>query len=528
MPRRRAIATILLAGSVVSAGVAQRQDAPFQVEEATIAAVHAAFKGGTLTCRRLVELYLARIKAYEDGGPRLNAITTVNPQVLKSAAALDARWQQSGPAGPLHCIPVLLKDNINTADMPTTSGSAILRNAIPREDAPIVTSLKRAGALILGKASLGELAAGSYNTVDGQQLNPYNFRRNPGGSSSGSAVAVAANLTMVAVGTDTFTSVRAPAALTGIVGLRPTTGLVSGKGIAPRKENVDTAGPMARTVTDAAILLNALAASGTDFTRELRAGALKGARVGVVRDFFGGDPEVDALATAAVARMESLGASTVEVRLDPEFLERYVRNALTNVYPVLMYRFRESWEAYLDTSFGPGVPKTVAEWVRIYETELAKAPIPAAIGGFSAHAVLKESLAHSSKEPAYGQMIDTVLPALTKAKLALFQQHNVDALVFPYAAAFAGPIRNPVQSLEDPAYVPAPGRPNPSTLGGYSSVGFPMLVVPMGLGSQGLPMGLAIMGRPREEARILGYAYDYEQATRLRRPSPLVPPLPGG
>ena len=545
MTRRHAITTLLLAGALAAIGAAQRRDA-FQVEEATIASAHEAFRAGTLTCRQLVGLYLERIRAYEDGGPRLNAITTVNPGALEAADALDAQWQRSGPAGPLHCIPVLLKDNINTADMPTTSGSAILKNAVPREDAPLVRRLRAAGALILGKASMGELAAGSYNTIDGQQLNPYNFRRNPGGSSSGSAVAVAGNLTMLAVGTDTFTSVRAPSALTGIVGLRPTTGLISRTGIAPRKHNVDTAGPMARTVTDAAIMLNTLAApdradtmstdvfarypaagkSGqgyADFTRHLRTGALEGARIGVVRDFFGGDPEIDALAQTAVARMAALGARVLDVKLDPEFLERNVQGALTNLYPVLMYPFRESWEAYLTSSFGSGVPKSVDEWVRIYETELSKAAIPAAVGGFSAHAVMKESLARSSKDPAYGEMINSTLPALTKAKLAIFEQHKVDVLVFPYAAAFAGPIRNPMQNVEDPAFVAAPGRPNPSTLSGYSSVGLPMIVVPMGFGKQGLPMGLAITGRPYDEGRILGYAYSFEQATKHRRPSALVP-----
>jgi amidase len=541
---------LLLSGSTSLAAAQNPPASGFRLLEATIADIHAAFSAGTLTCRQLVGLYLDRIRAYEDGGPRLNAITTVNPKALEAAAALDAQRQSSVRMGSLHCIPILLKDNINTADMPTSAGSAVLRNSVPHEDAPIVTALRNAGALILGKAAMGELAASSYNTIDGQAVNPYNFKRQTGGSSSGSGAAVAANFTALAVGTDTLTSVRAPAAFNGIVGLRPTTGLISRNGIAPRKLNVDTAGPMARTVTDAAKLLNVLAAPDpadplsvevfsqypaagkaggryADFTQHLKKGSLKGARIGVVQDFFGGDPEIDTLARASVAKMEALGAQIVEVRFDPDFLDRYVRNGIGNLTKILMYRFREGWEAYLAT-LGPDVPKTVAAWVTIYETELAKAPLPPETTGLApAITVLKESLAHAANEPAYQDMINNVLPNLTRLKLAIYEQHGVDALVFPYQPTFAAPINNPVQKVNDPTFVAAPGRPNPANLGGYSSIGFPMIIVPMGFGTQGLPMGIAIMGRPYDEGRIIGYAYDYEQATIMRHPPPLLPSLPG-
>jgi amidase len=520
---------------------------PFRLQEATVADIQAAFKAGTLTCRQLVGLYLERIHAYEDGGPRLNAITTVNPRALEAAATLDRQWRLSGPAGPLHCIPVLLKDNINTADMPTTSGSAILKNSVPRDDATIVKALRSAGALILGKASMGELAAHPYNTIDGPQRNPYHFKRTPGGSSSGSAAAVAADLTALAVGTDTFTSVRSPAAFCGIVGMRPTTGLISRAGIAPRKANIDTPGPMARTVTDAAILLNILARSDpadplslhvhseypaaakagrgyVDFTRYLKTGSLQQVRLGVVEDFFGGDPEVDTLARTALVKMHALGAQLVEVRLDPDFVNKYIRNVRTTLMPILMYPFREDWESYLAT-FGPDVPKTVAEWVNIYETDLATSPLPPAIGPGHALTILRESLGHSADEPAYQDMINNVLPELTRLKLAIYERHKVDALVFPYQPAFAAPISTPVETVSDPSYVAARDRLVPNHLGGYSSIGFPMIVVPIGFGTQGLPMGIAFMGRPYEEGRLLAYAYDYEQASRMRRPSPLLPPL---
>src|SRR6185295_1446858 len=239
-----ALPTIALIVSTETTALGQARPAPFRLEEATIADVHAAFKAGTLTCRQLVSQYIDRIHAYSDSGPKLNALNSVNPKALEIADALDAEWRRSGPSGPLHCIPVLLKDEINTADMPTTLGSAVLKGAIPLNDAYLVTRLKKAGAIILGKNVMSDLAGGSH-TLRGTPRNPYNPNRSPGGSSTGSGVSVAANLTMLSVGEDTLTSVRTPAAVTGIVGLRPTTGLISRKGMEPRKWNIDTAGPMA-------------------------------------------------------------------------------------------------------------------------------------------------------------------------------------------------------------------------------------------------------------------------------------------
>ena len=237
----------------------------FKLEEATIADIGTALREGTITCQQLVKLYLNRIAAYDDGDPlqvppdKINSIITLNPRALETAAAMDRKMRWSRVQGPLHCIPVLLKDNIDTFDMPTSNGSIILKDAIPPDDAYIADALRDAGALILGKAAMGEFAGGSYNTVSGQTINPYNFKRQTGGSSSGSGAAVAANFAVLAVGTDTSTSVRGPSAFNGIVGLRPTTGLISRGGIAPKNLTFDTAGPMARTVTDMAILLSAIA-----------------------------------------------------------------------------------------------------------------------------------------------------------------------------------------------------------------------------------------------------------------------------
>ncbi|RKN12115.1 amidase family protein [Streptomyces radicis] len=514
----------------------------FDLEEATVADIAAAYDSRELTCVELTEMYLARIAAHEDGGARLNSITTVNPDALRAAEEVDRERRRRGRRGPLHGIPVLLKDNVDTRDMATSNGSVILRDSVPPDDAFIARALRRQGALILGKASMGEFAGGSYNTIDGQVVNPYNAKRNTGGSSAGSGAAIAANLAVLAIGTDTSTSVRGPASFCGLVGLRPTTGLISRDGIAPKNLTFDTAGPMARTVTDTALLFSAVAGldpadplsvevygdypgplrrkaarGDLDHTRYLRRRSLRGARLGVVRDFFGGDPEIDALADDALDTLRSLGARLVDITLDPEFVEFYITGGGANIRDVADYRFKEDWEGYLAT-LGPEVPKTVEEFVHIYETEVNASPLPVED---SVMELLTTSLTTSTDAPAYRDLMRRVLPEATRLKLAMFDRHRLDAMVFPYESSFAAPIRSPVFSVDDPTHVPS-SRPRPSTFAGYSSVGFPGIVVPMGFGAQGLPMTLSFMGRPYSEGQLLGYAYDYEQESLWRAaPAPL-------
>ena len=511
--------------------------AVFTLEEATIADITAVFDAGALTCQQLTQLYLNRIAAYDENGPRLNSIITVNPLALDTAQTLDEERASTGPRSELHCIPVLLKDNIDTDDMPTSNGSVILKDAIPPDDAYIAKALRDAGALILAKTSMGEFAGGSYTSVDGQTVNPYNVLRSTGGSSSGSGASVGANFTVLAIGTDTSTSVRGPASFNGIVGLRPTTGLISRDGIAPKNLNFDTAGPMARTVTDMAMLLTVIAgpdpadADGLslrvydahpdgsdrlDYTQFLERGSLQGARLGVARDYFGGDPEVDALAETAIATMKALGAEIVDpVTFDGSFVDEVRR--------IADYRFKTDWELYLAT-FGPEVPKTVDEFLELYDTEVAASAFPAEESVLD---LLRRGSVTSPDHPDYVNLIENVLPMNTQLKLELFETHGLDALVFPYNASFAAPINNPNFTADDPTHVPSRDIRSPSTLAGYSSVGFPGIVVPMGFGSQGLPMTISLMGRPYDEGKLIGYAYDYEQATMMRQSSPLVPPLPG-
>jgi amidase len=540
-PKRALLMISVLLATFQAAPVAAQPSA-FHLEEATIADIHAAFRAGTLTCTNLTQMYLDRILAYDKQGPNINSIITINTLALQTAAEMDRAWAASGPTGPLHCIPVLLKDNVNTWDMPTSNGSWILRDAIAPDDASIAAALRSAGALILAKASMGEFAGGSYNSVTGQVTNPYHLKRQTGGSSAGSGAAIAANFGVLAIGTDTSTSVRGPSAYNGIVGLRPTTGLISRDGIAPKNINFDSAGPMARTVADVAAMYSVVAFPdpadadglsqqlfaehpelvGLDYTRFLRRGALRGARLGAIRDFWGGDPEIDALADAAIARMRALGAEIVEIDLDPEFLNFFVVNGGPNIRTIADYRFQPDWEGYLAT-FGPEVPKTVADFIAIYENVVSKSPLPVEDSVMS---LLRRSIVTSTDDPAYINLMENLLPAATEFKMKLFEQYRLDALVFPYQTSFGGPISNPAFSIPDDTFVRS-NRPQPTIFAPYSSVGFPGLVVPMGFGSQGLPMDISFMGKPFEEGKLLSYGYDYEQATKLRAPSPLVPPLPG-
>ncbi len=529
----------------LSAGLSAAENT-FRLEETTIAEIRKAVAAGALSSEKLVELYVARIAAYDRAGPRLNSIIYINPNAKAEAAALDKERADKGPRGPLHGIPVLLKDNIDVANMATTNGSAVMKDAVPSEDGSITKALRAAGVVILGKAAMGEFAGGSYNSVRGQTLNPYNLKRATGGSSSGSGAAISANFAVLAVGTDTSTSVRGPASYTGIVGLRPTTGLISRAGIAPKNLNFDSAGPMARNVTDLALMLNVLAfpdpkdaksvevwnevakidptaKNGADFTRALDRDALKGRKLGVLRDLFEGDPEITALAEKAIATMKEQGATTVDIRLDAAFIEAHLKSGVRKTRALSDYRFRADWEQYLATFKSSKMPKTVAEFVKVYETEVAPSPLPVEESVMN---LLKTSLKTSTDAPEYKDFIENAMPRATTEKLAVFEKYGVDALVFPYVPTFAQPIKNPVYTIDDPAFVNSEA-PVPATMAGYSSVGFPSIVVPMGFGSQGLPMTITFFGKPYEEKKIIGFAYAYEQASNLRRPSKLVPPLDG-
>ncbi len=493
-----------------------------------------------------MQLYLDRIGAYDKAGAKIDAIITVNPKAKEDAAALDRERAEKGACGPLHGIPVLLKDNVDTFDMPTSNGSAIMKDAIPPKDAPIAKALRDAGAIIHGKSAMGEFAGGSYNSVTGQTINPFHLKRNTGGSSSGSGAAISANFAVLAIGTDTSTSVRGPSSCTGIVGLRPTTGLIPRSGIAPKNLNFDSAGPMARSVTDVTLMLNVVAlgdasdplnvevwaevdkrdpsaSNGVDYTKALDPNAIKSKKFGIARDLFEGDPEIVALAEKAVEDIRKLGGETVEVKFEANFIENHLHGGVRKMRDLSDYRFREDWEKYLATFTSPKVPKTIAEFIHIYETEVMKSPLPVEE---SVMRLLKTSLTTSTSAPECKEFLETLMPQWTAEKLAVFDRYGIDALVFPYVPTFAQPINNPADKIDDPTFVKSDAAV-PATMGGYSSVGFPSIVVPMGYGTQGLPMTITFFAKPYEESKVIGFAYAYEQATKHRKPSALVPPLSG-
>src|SRR6058998_1029338 len=325
---------VLLALSFLVTGMLAAQQ-NFVPEEATISATHTAFAAGKINCVQLVRAYLNRIEAYDHSGPSLNAIITINPKALETAAEMDrVAAANTTTLRPLHCIPVILKDNYDTADMPTTGGSVTLAESIPPRDAFVVRKLREAGALILAKANLMELARGgtTVSSLGGQTRNPYDLSRTPGGSSGGTGAAIAASFAIGGTGSDTGQSIRSPASAQSLVGLRPTRGLISRIGIIPLSTTQDEAGPITRTVEDAARMLDVMAGYDPDdpitafgvpkipktYTAFLDRDGLKGARIGVLMDFFGHDPihrEVNAVVESAIANMKSIGAEIVRVSL---------------------------------------------------------------------------------------------------------------------------------------------------------------------------------------------------------------------
>jgi amidase len=488
------------------------------VVEASVAGLQEAMASGRTSSKALVAQSLARIKAIDKAGPRLNAVIELNPEAAAIAAALDRERKAGRVRGPLHGIPVLLKDNIATADrMQTTAGSLALVGVKPPRDAFVVAKLREAGAVILGKTNLSEWAnirstrsTSGWSARGGLTRNPYALDRNTSGSSSGSGAAIAASLAVVAVGTETDGSITSPAGVNGIVGIKPTVGLVSRAGIIPIAHSQDTAGPMARTVADAAALLAAMAGSdprdpetadasvrAADYVAALDAGALKGARIGVLRSQLA-LPRNDLVAAEiekALEAMRAQGAILVDIPELPN-AGRYGQSELE----VLLYELKADMAAYL-AEYAPGAPvKTLADLIAFNERNKAK-EMPyfgqelflraEAKGGLDSKEYLDALAANRRLSRAEG--IDKALA-----------DHNVEALVAP---------TNQPAWLTDFIKGDASG-------GGFAQAaavaGYPHVTVPAGY-VQGLPVGLSFVGTAWSEARLIALAYAFEQATKARR-----------
>jgi amidase len=483
-------------------------------QEVTIADIQTAIRSKEVSCRQLVQMYLDRIEAYDKQGPALNAIILVNPKALATADTLDARFAQSGVVGPLHCVPMIVKDNYDTVDMPTTAGSLSLKGSIPPSDAFMVRQLREAGAIILAKSNLAEFARSPYETVNsllpGHTRNPYALDRVPAGSSGGTAAAVAASFGAAGLGTDTGNSIRGPASHTSLVGIRPTLGLTSRDGIVPLFLSRDTGGPMARTVADAAAVLDVV--SGTDpadavtapaqggrpptYLSSLDKDGLRGARIGVLRQFLAGpdpDPEILQLFEQALVDMKQQGAEIVEGIGVPDIPTSQLG----------CDRFKHDINQYL-AHLGQTAPvKTLAD---IIASQKFYPPLEKTFLDSEAQLPPDQNPKCRVGDENARRLDQGVIEAMGGAQL--------DALVYPTW-------NNPPRLIGD---LNSPHGNNSNRIAPHT--GFPALTVPMGFARGMLPAGLQILGRPWSEPTLIRIAYGYEQATQHRRPPASTPPLP--
>ncbi|MGO9605502.1 MAG: amidase family protein [Candidatus Binataceae bacterium] len=525
----------LLCVAVGCGGGGGSSNLPFQVDETSIAEVEAAFKTGNLTCHHLVQAYLDKIAAFNHVGPALNPILETNPDALSIADSLDAAFAKSGSVGPLHCVPTILKDNNNSGDrMHTTAGSLTMGDFVASTDAFVVAKLRAAGAVFIAKANMDEWAFGlsGYSSRGGQTLDPYKLDRIPGGSSGGSAVAIAANLGLIATGTDTSGSIRIPGAFNGVVGLKPTLGLVARSGIVPISHYFDVLGPMTRSVADTATMLGVLtgvdpndpqsaASAGhffTDYTQFLTRDGFSAARLSVLRSalgaqFSGQNAEVDAAMQRALAVIQHHGGTLVDpVDVSPDISGDDLLDALTvlgsQAFPndVAQYFSSFAIEAPVQSLtdivaasevFGPNVVKNLA--------------------------TLQGILAAPPPDTAMVQAALQTQAALLDAMNAAMDAADIDALVFPTMLCPASTLPGVVDNDYQCASAPPMPFPFNSTFGSdpiviASITGLPEITVPMGFTSDGLPIALSFLGRAWSEPTLIKFAYAFEQATHDRRP----------
>lgn len=488
------------------------------LDEASIADLNAAFRAGSLTSEQLVQLFLARIDRYDKRGPALRAIISLNPKALETARQLDAERKTKGARSALHGIPIIVKDNIDTSDMATTAGSIMLKGSVPPDDAFLVKRLREAGAIMLGKANLSEFASGrAASSLGGQMKNPHDLLRTPLGSSGGSGIAVASAFTVLAVGTDTGGSVRLPASANGIVGLKPTHGLISCDGVVPLAPTLDTAGPMARSVHDVAVALGVMAGVDPndtatkkseshierDYTKFLRSDGLKGARLGIARDFMGFDPDVDWAAEAALVAIRRAGGTVVDVQLP-----KWLLDSKGEFYNAIRYpEFAAFIPGYLKT-LGVAYPKNIEELLARATEVHAFGPDGAGPNPNRWTMMKREAASAKLDDYNYTSVRDHALAMIRAVFEGIFRSQNLDAIVYP-----TQPRRAPL--LSAPPDPPGGVRESPMNLANLT--GFPDLAVPAGFTTDGLPVTLSFLGPAFSEPRLLSIGYSFEQETQARR-----------
>src|ERR1700716_1757233 len=495
-------------------------DRSFHLMETSIADIHNAMLAGTLTCHNLVQQYLDRIHAYDQQGPAVNSMLYINPASLKQADAFDQDFRRTHKLKPLGCIPIVLKDNFDTADMPTTAGSLMLKGAQPEKDAFAVKRLRDAGAIILGKANLQEFASGgiSVSSLGGQVKNPYDLTRTPGGSSGGTGAAVAANFAAAGTGSDTGGSIRSPASATSLVGLRPTRGLISRDGIVPVSFTQDTIGPMTRTVADTAAVLDAMVGYDPNdpvtalsvgnipktYTAFLQNG-LKGARLGVLANLFGSGPEyeeVNKVIAKAIDALKQQGA--VIIPLEDAGLET---GTLTAKFRLNEPEFKAALNHYLQQQ-GSHVPVHSLEEIiasgQYHKPTLEK---------FFAAAQSYEDGPNSADYKDRRMRMDEI-----KIEVAdLMAKNNLDALVYPHQKCLVLPIGTTFQKDRNGKVAALAGFPAIEIPAGFST---PTADAPIGV-----PVGMEFLGRAWAEPELIKLAFGFEQATHLRKPPVSTPAL---
>ena len=482
----------------------------FHIVDTTIADIHAAYRDGILTARQLVKMYFDRIDAYDKRGPSINSIISLNPKALEEADLLDEAFKASGFVGPLHGIPVLIKDQADVAGMPTTLGSVLFKDYVPRRDAFVVAKLKKAGAVVLGKATLGELGGGdTHGSLFGSTRNVYDLERTAGGSSGGSAASVSANFCTVAIGQEGFASIRRPATWNGVVGMRPTIGLVSRGGVYGGWPTTNgSLGPMARTVTDLAKLLDGMVGYDPDdpatahgvcqtagsYSRTLRSDALKGARLGVLREPMGYHSEPDSgdfakvgeVFDRAVGELQKAGAEIVDRVVIPELRALLGARARDVDADDVMF------EQYFAGGIAPFATRRAA----------IAAPLFANVSNSAKRRWTNADT--PAQHHAYMKARERLMTNLLK----VMADHRLDAIVHKAVEHQPTLIKDGVA----PPFVDQKGAPHINT---YLMV-VPSIVVPAGFTRDNLPAGITFLGRPYDDARMIQLAYAYEQATGYR------------
>lgn len=490
------------------------------LEEISIRQLQEGYAKGTFTIEQVVSDYLARIEAIDKSGPTINSIIFVNPKALDLAKELDAERKEGKLRGPLHGIPVILKDNIDTDDMPTTAGATVLRNSYPANDSHLAKKLRAAGAIILAKANLsewanfrGDMSSSGWSGVGGQTKNPYVLDRNPCGSSSGSGASISANLAAFAIGTETNGSIVCPSNNNGLVGLKPTVGLISRSGIIPISFTQDTPGPMARSVEDVAVSLGTmvgvdsadsktLASSGKyhlDYTPFLKADGLRGKRIGLLKNNSGYHAKVDTLMKQAVAQLKSQGAEVVEIDFNMD------RAANGSSFQVMLFEFKDGLEKYFQGLGDKVAVKTLQDLIAFNLKDSIE------LRYFDQRLLEMTAEKGDLQSKEYQEALAIMLKATRENGIdKLLKEHGVDALMAPTGApAWKTDLIN-----------------GDHFIGGSSSLaaisGYPSITVPMGFVNE-LPVGVSFFSTAWTEPLLLEIAYGYEQSTRHRKAPKFIP-----